>query len=445
MNPDSTKLVTNLLLTGALGGTGIGLIRNVMKHQKLLREQAEAYERIQPPVEAEVDEAQAPHVKAAGPIAQGLGASGAIALGLLANHGVDKAYQSIRKRELQKLLADAEEAYAERLLAESDAKKLDLTKKADQWSVSLVKEARAPELSDALQWLLYGSIPLAALGTGVFAHRMLDKTFSPTPGVGTTQIKTENLPAIVKKRQREEEEAAKAASWLSDDDEAFCHALGTVCAFQKAAGVRDFVKAVAVGRGPELEEATKQYGFETALTLAKGAGAHQVDGQRFAIGLVRAVKTAAWRPQLMLLTAAEVLGHAPAQVKIAGMLDRDFQEALLGTTILRAKFARLNAFGALAGDAEPLPDGLDKMAAVDSFCKTSGVSPFPRRSDIPMYDASSEAPSEDSHPQEQTERPDALAQPPTDIIDLALAGDKKNHGVGSDKATAALPGADPGR
>lgn len=442
MNPDSTKLVTNLLLTGALGGTGIGLIRNVMKHQKLLQEQADAYEQIQPPV-AETDEAQAPHIKAAGPIAQGLGASGAIALGLAANHGIDKLYQGFRKKELEKLLADAEEAYAERLLAESDAKKLDITKKADQWSVELVKEARAPELSDALEWLLYGSVPLAALGTGVFAHRMLDKTFSPTPGVGTTQIKTENLPAIVKKRQREEDENAKEASWLSEEDEAFCHALGTVCAFQKAAGVRDFVKAVAVGRGPELEDATRQYGFETALSMAKGAGAHQVDGQRFAIGLVRAVKTAAWRPQLMLLTAAEVLEHAPAQVKLAGHLEEDFQDMLLGTTILRAKFARLNAFGALAGDATALSPGLNKMAAVDDFCKTAGGSPFPRRSDIPVYDAGSEAPSEDSHPQEQTERPDALAQPPTDIIDLALAGDKKNNGVGSNKATAALPGANP--
>jgi hypothetical protein len=421
MNPDSQKLVTNLLLTGALGGTGVGLLRNVIKHQKLLSEQAAMYEKIQPPEEAMAEA----HTKVAGPIAQGLGVSGAIATALLANAGVDKVYQSFRRKELEKMLGDSEEAYAERLLAEAESKKPQLTKKAGELS-GLIKEARTPELSDALQWLLYGSVPLAALGTGVFAHRMLDKTFSPTPGVGTAQIRTDNLPAIVKKRQLEEEET-KEASWLSEDDEAFCHALGTVCALQKAAAVRDFVKAVAFGRGAELEDATRQYGFETALTMTKGAGAHQIDGQRFALGLVRAVKTAAWRPQLMLLTAAEILEHAPGQVKLAGMLDEAIQDSLLGATILRAKFARLNTFDAMTGTPEDLTPGLDKMAAVDEFCKTAaGAALFPRRSDIPVYDAGSEAPSEDSHPQDQTEKPDALAQPPTDIIDMALAGDKHN-------------------
>lgn len=441
MNPDSQRLVTNLLLTGALGGTGIGLIRNVLKHQKLLKQQAETYEKIQPP-EAEMAPAlKAAFAKKAGPIAQGLGTSGAIALGLAANHGVDRLYQGFRKKELEKLLADAEEAYADRLLAEAEAKKPTLNKKAEQWGAAMTKEARTPELSDALQWLLYGSIPLAALGTGVFAHRMLDKTFAPTPGVGTTQIRTDNLPAIVKKRQLEEEEQNKTASLLSEDDEAFCHALGVVCAFQKAAGVRDFVKAVAVGRGEELEDATRQFGFETAMTMTKGAGDHQIDGPRFAIGLIRAVKTAAWRPQLMLMTAAEILEHAPGQVKLAGLLDLEFQDALLATTVLRTKFARLDTFGALVGTPDAEVPTMSKKAMVnvlDEFCKHASTSPFPRRSDIPMYDASSDSPSEDSHPQEQTEKPDALAQPPTDLIDVALAGVKKNHGSGSKQTTGSV-------
>ena len=137
----------------------------------------------------------------------------------------------------------------------------------------------------------------------------------------------------------------------------------------------------------------------------------------------------------MLLTAAEIFEHAPAQVKLAGLLDEDFQDQLLVNTALRAKFARLEAFDALTGQADAAPDaGLSKLAVIDDYCK-SAATPLPRRSDIPMYDAAMGSPSEDSHPQEQTEQPDALAQPPTDLIDLSLAGAKKNNGTGSVQTT----------
>ena len=241
MNPDSQKLVRDLLLTGAIGGTGIGLVRNLIKHQKFLQQQAQAYERIAPSEEEE-DATK----KQASPLAQGLGVTGAVALGLGANHLVDKAYRELRRKELVKLLGDAEEAYAERLLAEAEAKKKQLTKRAAELATTFsgsTKSARTPDMSDALSWLLFGSIPLAALGTGVFAHRMLDKTFAPTPGVGTIPLKANQLPAIVRKRQLEDEESEKTASWLSEEDEVFCHALGTVCPSDRWSAFRHGARA----------------------------------------------------------------------------------------------------------------------------------------------------------------------------------------------------------
>lgn len=439
MSPEQ-KTVLNLSLAGLLGGTGVGLLRNMMKHQKLLSRQADNAEHLEDPDEA-LMKAAAEHfgfLEKAGlfenALAGGLGVTGGVAGAFVGNELVDRLYNHLRKKEMQRMLADAEEGYTDALLREAEQE----------------KAARMPDGVELVEWLGLASLPLAALGSGVFTHRLLNRAFSPDPAnSGVPNLEVSDLPAIQRRRDNEEDDSqaalGKSASLLSDPEEAFCGLLGTVCAFTKASSLRNFVKAVALGRGPELEKASRAHGMEAALDLAKGAGDYAVSQRAFELAKIRCVKTAHWRPVLTLLTAAELNEAAPGQVKIARLIPEKDQDILCTIMIDHHKLARAVAFDAWDGE----PDGEVKrlsdrelIKVCDAYCKVATADDIPRDSSIPMYDADAGQPSQDSCPQDSTEKPDAVAQPPIDIIDMALTKEDDNGAVpmmaGADSQTLSL-------
>ncbi len=419
MNPDSQETIAKLLLAGALGGGGLAAIQNMAKHQQMLQEQAAHFDKLEQPDEEEL--AKVSRAASTGYLRTKLasgrvlpaatGVVGGVAASMASYALVNRLAKQLRAKELQRMLVDAEEGYNEALLREAEASR---AKRAN------VGGYTPTELSLIM---LASSLPLAGLASGVFTNRLLKKTFDPAPSQSPSDINPDSLVAVRRKRQQDDNtKKAYAPGSFTDEDEALCRLVGVVSAFEKASWLRGLIKAVGNGNGPELEKLAMQRGFPAVLDATTSSCSLPIDDPTFAVACIRTVKTAAWRAPLELLVAAEMVEHAPGQVKLAStLLERD-QELLLENFVLGGRLAKAAALGAFEGEgSSDLPDSDSKLLHVLDACLKQANADTPARSPgIPMYDSDSGAPSADSDPEENTEIPDALAQPPTDVIDKVL-------------------------
>lgn len=441
MNPADKEALIKMLAVGALTGTGAGLIGNLRKHYKLLEQQADESERIRARsvVPASPVEKMA---KGLSPFWGGVGIAGGLGLGVLSKNVVDKLYQSVRRKELQRQLADAEEAYAAALLTERDA--------------LAQKSASNLRMSELILPLMVASLPVAAIGSGIATNKLLDQHFGPQAATGRVpKLKPDQLPALVAQQELEERERlekeqrarTKGASWTFDDD-IFTHLLGTVCAFTKAADLRNLVRAVALGRGKELEKHAAEFGFDSALDICKGADNHAVDAKQFEVALMRLAKTASMRPCVEILIAAEMCEHMPHQVKLASTLAYKPQADMLELLQKQAQLLRAQAFDFMEDEEDLSKQASDieggniprKMSDVklveylDGYLeKKAGIFSEKGTGLRPTYDSQSVRPSMESDPDSAGDDPSIFEQPPKDPIDVIL---QRDGGQGSTEENA---------
>lgn len=417
MSPHEKEVLMKLIGSGALMGTGWGLYSNLKKHHKLLKEQAELDEQARARSISPVSDFEK-EAKGIPATFGGLGIAGGLGAGILSKKVIDKLYAELRKKELGIQLRDAEEAYTEALLNERDA----LAKTAGS-------RVRFSELIPAA---LVASLPIAMLGSGVATNQLLEKHFGPQPGEGgVSRLRVEDLPAIVADEERDEEgeelERRKSACWTREDD-VMSHLLSTVCSFTKAAGLRDVLRAVALGRGPELEKVAGEHGIETMFDVAKGAENHPVDAARFEAAKVRLLKTASLRPSVEVLVAAEMLEHLPLWTKLASLVADQPRVEALGLMEKEAQLIRAAAFGFEEGDdlvktaTADRVTSRDLVEAMDEYLTKAANASESLRSSLTtdLYGGHSAKPAMESSPNPKGDDPSALEQPAKDPVDLAM-------------------------
>jgi hypothetical protein len=349
----------------------------------------------------------------------------------------------MRRKELERQLQDAEEAYTSALLAERDA---------------VVKKASGsyPRLTELIGPAMIAALPIAAIGSGIATNKLLDKHFGPqaTTG-GIPRLRVSDLPALNAAEEEDEDEKdprSKIASWGYDDD-VFCHLLETVCSLTKAADVRNLVRAVAAGRGKEIDKHAAAFGFDAVFDVVKGADNHAVDAKQFAAAEVRLAKSAALRPCLEMLLAAEMLEHFPHQVKLARTLAAQPQGEMLDLLQKEAQLRRAWAFSyfedtlglekAAAEISEATrPSDLKIVEAMDSYLeKRAGIGEQIRRTTtIPVYDTQAARPSIESDPEAGGDDPSAFEQPAQDVVDMAMQRDGDTHTATEEKAHSGMLG-----
>jgi len=349
-NKDNTKrVILHLLGTGALAGTGVAGLQALSQHMELLKSQGDKEKERDKALntEALVKSSAAP-----GWTGTSVGLLAALLGGVGSHHLVQKAYQGVRQKELEKMLADAEQGHTEALLREHDA----MAKKASGGSPIRLQELLMP--------LMLASIPATALASAYGVKRLMDKAFNeedmtqaePTP------VFEDQIPAALLTQKKERK---KMARWVSDHDNFRQMMLDTAVAMPGAGELRDFVSVSSAGGLPELETMTMRDGFSKTAAAIRGAGSRRPPADDYAVGSLLLLKSAVLRDSLDILVAAEIDNAAPGMVKLAGSLDAQAGEWLCKLASLLADSYRLVRCG-LGDDLVCRSDtgGLVKQAAV---------------------------------------------------------------------------------
>lgn len=228
--------------------------------------------------------------------------------------GVNKVFNRVRERRLQKELDLAQQVYIDRM--EGPPAGLDVKEASIKSAIS--RPTFAMTVAKALPLLI-------ALGTAVAAYRVLDK-HSPLPKKVSTKPKR-----IVLRSQGGRKESPIPGELNADDVE---HLLRTTMAKESRAndnGMHDLVSHVGAGGFDSFKSDFKKYGFDTALSMIKGARFENKSalGKNMAISLISRDKVL--QPSVAVLAASEFYDMSPGMMKSAQALSEDIQEALLKT------------------------------------------------------------------------------------------------------------------
>ena len=226
--------------------------------------------------------------------------------------GVNKVFNRVRERRLQKELDLAQQVYIDRMAPPPDPM---LGKEASVKS-AISRPTFAMTVAKALPLLI-------ALGTAVAAYRVLDK-HSPLPKKTGTKPKR-----IVLRSQGSRKESPVPDDIAADDVE---HLLRTTMAKESRAndnGLHDLVSYVGNGGFDSFKSNFKKFGFDTALNMIKGARFDNKSAldKNIAISLVS--RDEVLKPSVAVLAASEFYDMSPGIMKSAQALSGEMQEALL--------------------------------------------------------------------------------------------------------------------
>jgi len=220
---------------------------------------------------------------------------------------VRKMYNSMRKRKLQQEMDESQQAYV---------KALSQDKRAAEGEGS-----RPMTTGENFIGLPTAALILTALGGGVLTHKLLDQAY-PRPKEPTRV----GPRRVIFRRAGGEEE--KTASITDQDANEFLAM--TVLAregLDKISSLPDLVSAVADGRCREIEKSVREYGWDTAFDLVKGASRKLSDFEK--VCAVRlCFENNVLSPGFGVYVASEFADMAPTYVKLASTLAPDIQQSL---------------------------------------------------------------------------------------------------------------------
>lgn len=312
-------LVRNYLIGGAATGGGVALATALVNYLRHLKDDAD---------ESDDDDdtikiyKQAPQEK----VAMTLGGPLALTGGIVSAAGtyalVNKLYEALRKKQAQDKLDEAQNIFLE----SQGYKKLDKNKKTSDEEKESEKSASAGKGMSTSE--LGISIPLAlpilmALGSGVVAHKLLNKSFPVKKRTVEAPKRIEIVDAPV-----EEEEIDKSAG-ITDTD-GFEFLLRTINMTKAASSdVSNLIATAADGRLKDFKNTAGVIGFADALDTVKGASnALDVDPLTEQIAISCLAKSASVGAQTGLLAAAEFADLYPAFFKAASKLNEKKKNAL---------------------------------------------------------------------------------------------------------------------
>lgn len=312
-------LVRNYLIGGAATGGGVALATALVNYLRHLKDDAD---------ESDDDDdtikiyKQAPQEK----VAMTLGGPLALTGGIVSAAGtyalVNKLYEALRKKQAQDKLDEAQNIFLE----SQGYKKLDKNKKTSDEEKESEKSASAGKGMSTSE--LGISIPLAlpilmALGSGVVAHKLLNKSFPIKKKDVQSPKRIEIVDAPV-----EEEEIDKSAG-ITDTD-GFEFLLRTINMTKAASSdVSNLIATAADGRLKDFKNTAGVIGFADALDTVKGASsALDVDPLTEQIAISCLAKSASVGAQTGLLAAAEFADLYPAFFKAASKLSEKKKNAL---------------------------------------------------------------------------------------------------------------------
>lgn len=312
-------LISNYLLGGAATGGSIALATALVNYLRHLKNDAD---------ESDDDDdtikiyKQAPQEK----VAMTLGGPLAITGGVVSAAGtyalVNKLYEMLRKKQAQKKLDEAQNIFLE----SQGYKKVDKKKKKDDDADTTEKSASGKGMSTSE---LGVSIPLAlpllmALGSGVVAHKLLNKSFP----IKKREVQAPKRIEIVDAPEEEEEKLDKAAG-ITDTD-GFEFLLRTINMTKAASSdISNLIATTADGRLKDFKNTADILGFADALDTVKGASNAVEAGpltEQMAISCL--AKSASVGEQTKLLAAAEFAELYPVFFKTAANLSEKKKNAL---------------------------------------------------------------------------------------------------------------------
>ena len=349
MTDKDKELIRNYLLGGAALGGGAALTTALVNYLKNLKgdnidEEDDDTLKIYKVPDAPIAKQASSFLR--GPLALAGGAltaAGSYAL-------VNKLYEQLRKQEAQEELDKAQELF----LGAQGFKKLD-EETEEQDKANKNKSKKQTEKKASRKGMRLGelamSLPIAipllmALGSGVVAHKMLNKAFpiKQTKVTGPRRIEIIDAPASqdpnaeadpdmpVNKSTDEDDAIEKPAFYLTEDD-ATELMIRTVDMCKKAdSNTRNILATAANGNLGLFKAACSQIGFINALDTIKGANANveRRDALTDAVAIGCITKSASVGEQTKLIAASEFAAFYPTFFKMAGALEDYEQEALYG-------------------------------------------------------------------------------------------------------------------
>ena len=323
LTPRSQALIKNYLAGGAAIGGSAGLITSLVNYLQTLKAQA-------PKDEAREDDdtlyINVNDKAASAGIADYAAGGVAMTGGVLSTLGtyalVRKLYQNMKKKQLQEELDKAQQTFVG--TAEQEA---------------AVKNAASqrPGVSMGLGELMWSSptsfLLLSAIASGALTNTALSKTFprikKPTD-VAPKRVVVRKNKSVGEEDKSDNSDEKQAASYDSvAEDQQYEDGLELVIGLtmgSKKASESDLVNivyAVGQGRHDEFVNNMLDFNFDTAVSLIKGAADVPMSQTQKQLAISTCVKSAALKPVVALLAAAEYNDMAPRFTAVAGLQSAD--------------------------------------------------------------------------------------------------------------------------
>lgn len=319
------SLVRNFLLGGAGLGGGAALATALVNYLKHLNKNTNEDDDDTIRIYKVPKEQEKVAMSLGGPLALTggvLGAAGTYAI-------VNKLYELLRKKQAQEELDKAQNIFIESQGYKKVKKKNDegTEKKASGQPLSLGEAAMSFPLALPL---------LMALGSGVVAHKMLNKSFP----VKKKKVQAPKRIEIVDAPTEEELEEIKSANIKDSDGVEFL--MRAVAMNKKATSdLRNILAATAEGRLSDFKKAAKAIGYANALDTVKGAAkAHTEDPFADQVAISCLSKSSSVGPQSEILAACEFAEAYPSFYKTAAALSETQQDSLFKIACILGKAIR---------------------------------------------------------------------------------------------------------
>lgn len=336
-DPRGSQKIRKFLTGGAAGGASVGLaiaLANYLKdlHGEAVEDTSADDDILYLDMPAKPQVPGAPTKSAT--VSGGVALTGGLLAALGSAAAVRQVTQALKKRELQKQLDKAQNAYTDTVQDEAS----ELDKKAAQGGVAGVPMHKG----DWATSLPLSLLLLTTLSSGALTYKGLDKYFPAAKKPKSNQPKRvvirnkKSQPSYYEEEDSTDEETFKEASYddvVSDTDieDDAMELLVKLALHNPARGsdLRDLVSAVAQGRFDEVCSLSHNFDMDHALDTVKNASEVDVDSENINLAVSLCVKSAYLRPTVAMLAFAEFNDMAPSSVKAASQMTEGAQDALI--------------------------------------------------------------------------------------------------------------------
>lgn len=314
----SQELIKNYLLGGAAAGGSAALLTSLANYLNMLKTDAskdptaEDDDTLYVNLPSKTDKVASQSPGKLDMVAGGLALTG----GLLASVGsyalIRKAYQSLKRKQLQSQLDSAQQTYIDGVEQEADQLKMGSTVNPHT--------GKPMGLGEFLTGAPVAFTLLSAIAAGALSNMALNKTFPRVKKPTSAAPKRIVLRRGDAPNTQEEEEIdpSKIASY--EDGVELVAGLVMNSKSAHVSEIPDIVAAVASGRHDEFTHNVLELGLDAAMDTIKGAAESVTltpQQRQLAIGLC--AKSAALGPVFATLVAAEYVDMAPKFSKIASL------------------------------------------------------------------------------------------------------------------------------